>query len=67
MFLFGYGLREVANFALAAIYCLHERSLSRKKVFTLQAVRMMFGHDRITKDESQERFSPSGGMHKRTA
>ena len=38
-----------------------------EKVFTLQAVRMMFGHDRITKDESQERFSPSGGMHKRTA
>ncbi len=67
MFLFGYGLREVANFALAAIYCLPERPLSRKKVFTLQAVRMMFGHDRITKDESQERFSPSGGMHKRTA
>mgnify|MGYP006899864765 FL=1 len=67
MFLFGYRLREVANFALAAIYCLPERPLSRKKVFTLQAVRMMFGHDRITKDESQERFSPSGGMHKRTA
>ena len=53
--------------APVAAYCGRERPLSRKKVFTLQAVRMMFGHDRITKDESQERFSPSGGMHKRTA
>ena len=64
MFLFDYGLCEVANFALAAIYCLPERPLSRKKVFTLQAVRMMFGRDRITKDEQPERFLPSGGMHK---
>ena len=53
--------------APVAAYCGRERPLSRKKVFTLQAVRMMFGHDRITKDESQELFSPSGGMHKRTA
>ena len=45
-------------------YCGRERPLSRKKVFTLQVVRMMFGRDRITKDEQLERFSPSGGMHK---
>lgn len=50
--------------ALVAAYCGRERPLSRKKVFTLQAVRMMFGRDRITKDEQPERFSPSGGMHK---
>lgn len=50
--------------ALVAIYCLPERPLSRKKVFTLHAVRMMFGRDRITKDEQPERFSPSGGIHK---
>lgn len=63
-FLCGYDQCWVANFVLAAIYCLLERPLSRKKVFTLQAVRMMFGRDRITKDEQPERFSPSGGMHK---
>ena len=49
--------------ALVAAYCRRERPLSRKKVFTLQVVRMMFGRDRITKDEQPERFSPSGGMH----
>ena len=64
---YGQWLVLSGKLAPVAAYCGRERPLSRKKVFTLQAVRMMFGHDRITKDESQEWFSPSGGMHKRTA
>ena len=61
---YGQWLVLSAKLALVAAYCGRERQLSRKKVFTLQAVRMMFGRDRITKDEQPERFSPSGGMHK---
>ena len=61
---YGQWLVLSGKLALVAAYCGRERQLSRKKVFTLQAVRMMFGRDRITKDEQPERFSPSGGMHK---